>query len=389
MNPVNALDIRKAKLSLDACVLKCARYSEFLPLLRSHCFCLLFLGCLPFLALAQQLAPPTGAPAARPAAAEGQIKLDVVVTDKLGEVVSGLQSSDFTLLDNNRPATLLSFQAYGSTTPPETPVQVVLVIDNVNEGFDDVSLSKNDIEKFLRQNNGKLAQPTSIILFEDTKTQVLPEPSRDGNALLATFEKNVTGLRELTRSSGFYGAEDRLQISLKTLGELAAYEATKPGRKLVIWISPGWPLLSGPNIQISGSQQRKIFDSVVMLSTALRQAHMTLYNVDPLGTADAGSIRLTFYEEFLKGLTNPNKAAVGNLRLQVMAVQSGGRVLNASNDITAEINRCVADASAYYELAFDPAPAERPDEYHKLDIKVDKPGLDVRSSTGYYAQPRP
>ena len=335
----------------------------------------------------QESPAPNAVPATAPEK-NSHIVLNVVASDKSGAAISGLQEQDFTLFDNKLTQKIVAFHAVTASTPAP-PTEVILLIDAVNARFTTVSYERNEIEKFLRQNNGKLAQPTSIILFEDTKTQVLPEPSRDGNALLATFEKNVTGLRELTRSSGFYGAEDRLQISLKTLGELAAYEATKPGRKLVIWISPGWPLLSGPNIQISGSQQRKIFDSVVMLSTALRQAHMTLYNVDPLGTADAGSIRLTFYEEFLKGLTNPNKAAVGNLGLQVMAVQSGGRVLNASNDITAEINRCVADASAYYELAFDPAPAERPNEYHKLDIKVDKPGLDVRSSTGYYAQPRP
>ena len=335
----------------------------------------------------QESPAPNAVPATAPEK-NSHIVLNVVASDKSGAAISGLQEQDFTLFDNKLTQKIVAFRAVTASTPAP-PTEVILLIDAVNARFTTVSYERNEIEKFLRQNNGKLAQPTSIILFEDTKTQVLPEPSRDGNALLATFEKNVTGLRELTRSSGFYGAEDRLQISLKTLGELAAYEATKPGRKLVIWISPGWPLLSGPNIQISGSQQRKIFDSVVMLSTALRQAHMTLYNVDPLGTADAGSIRLTFYEEFLKGLTNPNKAAVGNLGLQVMAVQSGGRVLNASNDITAQINRCVADASAYYELAFDPAPAERPNEYHKLDIKVDKPGLDVRSSTGYYAQPRP
>src|SRR5277367_6274379 len=56
---------------------------------------------------AQQNLPPAGVPEPRAAAslpatnsAEGLIKLDVVVTDKSGRPVAGLESKDFTLLDN-------------------------------------------------------------------------------------------------------------------------------------------------------------------------------------------------------------------------------------------------------------------------------------------------
>ena len=39
------------------------------------------------------------------------IHLDVVVTEKSGAPVSGLQLEDFTLLDNNVPQTITSFEA--------------------------------------------------------------------------------------------------------------------------------------------------------------------------------------------------------------------------------------------------------------------------------------
>ena len=336
--------------------------------------------------LAQQSTPPVESPVAAPAPADRHISLDVVVADKAGAPVSGLQQQDFKLLDQKSPQKILSFRAVDQSTN-EPPAEVILLIDAVNANFTTVSYERNQIERFLGQNDGKLAQPVSIMFFEDTKTEVQRQPSRDGKALLASFDQNVTGLRNISRSTGFYGAEERLELSLKTLSELAAYEATKPGRKLLVWISPGWPLLSGPRVDMSNAQQRAIFNSVVTMSADLRRARITLYSVDPLGTNDAGSIRLTYYEEFLKGVTSPNRVEAGNLALQVLAIQSGGRVLNASNDITDEINRCVRDAGPHYELTFEPAPAEHPDEYHGLQVNVDKPGLTVRTRTGYYAQP--
>ena len=71
---------------------------------------------------------------------------------------------------------------------------------------------------------------------------------------------------------------------------------------------------------------RQIFNSIASASTALRQARITLYAVDPLGVADAGGIRTTYYEEYLKGVSSPSRAVPADLSLQVLAIQSGGRV---------------------------------------------------------------
>jgi VWFA-related protein len=353
------------------------------PIRRSICVLSL---CCPFLAAAQTAAPPAELPVAKPVQVDRHIALDVVVNDKSGNPISGLQQEDFTLLNNKAPQNLVSFRAIDAKAT-DAPTEVILLVDAVNTNFTSVSYERQEIEHFLQQNGGKLAAPTSIIFFEDTKTEMQRSPSQDGNALLAGFDRNMTGLRDITRAAGFYGAEERLQLSLKTLGELAAYEIHRPGRKLIVWISPGWPMLTGPRVEMSGSQQRHIFESIVGMSTVLRQANITLYSVDPQGTNDAGTLRSFYYEEFLKGVTAPNKSQVANLALQVLATQSGGRVFTASNDIAGEISRCVMDAGPHYELSFESAPAERPNEYHSLQVKIDKPGLSVRTRTGYYAQP--
>jgi hypothetical protein len=62
-------------------------------------------------------------------------------------------------------------------------------------------------------------------------------------------------------------------------------------------------------------------------------------------------------------------------------------VLNPSNDLAGEFDKCIEDAAPYYTLSFDPPRPEKPDEYHDLKVQIAKPGLTARTSTGYYDQP--
>jgi hypothetical protein len=102
---------------------------------------------------------------------------------------------------------------------------------------------------------------------------------------------------------------------------------------------------------------------------------------------DAGGIRTVEYMGFSKGVKSARQTEYGHLALQVLATQSGGRVLNSSNDVAGEMATCVADASGFYVLSFDGLPGDGPNEYHALDIELDKPGLTARTRSGYYAQP--
>lgn len=342
--------------------------------------------------LAQQDAPvaetgkrpdaATGAAVTPPIGANREVTLDVVVTDKAGKPVAGLQEQDFTVLDDKLAQKIDSFRAVEATS---APLRVILLMDAVNTSFQTVARERQEIEKFLRENNGKLAQPVSLAFFTDAGTQIEPDATRDGNALAELVEKNESSLRTITRSQGFYGAADRLNLSLKTIGMLTDAEGRVPGKKLVIWISPGWPMLSGPNVELSKKDQDYLFNEIVGLSTGLRAADITLYSVDPLGTADAGGFRTFYYQEFTKGVKAAKDTEAGNLALQVLAYQSGGRVLNSSNDIADEIANCVADAQAYYVLSFDSPAPDGPVQYHALAVKIGKAGLTARTRTGYYA----
>jgi VWFA-related protein len=324
---------------------------------------------------AQQNVPPTSAP-------ESRIDLDVVVTAKSGPPVADLEQKDFTLFDNKALQRITSFQAVSGK---QDPVHVILVIDAVNTGYQNIAYQRGQIDKFLRANGGRLAQPMALAFFTDTGTQVQQDFSTDGNRLSESFDQYAIGLRDLRRSSQYQGSE-RFQLSMNALRELAEQESKLPGRKMILWVSPGWPLLSGPGIELDNKQQNQLFSSIVGLSTQLRQARITLYSVDPLGTAE-GIGRTFYYQDFLKGVSKSSQVRVGDLGLQVLATQTGGMALSSNNDIVSLLQKCLDDTEAYYQLSFTPAPADHRDEYHNLLIQLAKPGLTARTRTGYYAQP--
>jgi len=313
------------------------------------------------------------------------LTLDVIVSAKSGTPVAGLQQNDFTLLDNKHPREIRSFRAVEANTA-DAPVEIILLIDEVNAPFSAVANMRIQLKKYLRENGGSLPHSVSLILFSDSDTKIV-NPSRDGNVLVSELDRIDTAIRTSRRSQGVYGAADRMQISIRALGSLAAFEEKKPGKKILIWLSPGWASLSGPRIQLTSKDHQLFFNTIVAAATALRQARVTLYSIDPQGAAEAGSSQITYYTTFLKPIRKADNAEGGDLMLPVLAEQSGGRVLNSNNDIAGEIRTCAADADNYYILSFDPLPADGPNDFHSFEIKIDKPGLTARTRAGYYAQP--
>jgi hypothetical protein len=111
-----------------------------------------------------------------------------------------------------------------------------------------------------------------------------------------------------------------------------------------------------------------------------------LYNVNPLGPEES-PLRADFFQDFVKGVSKPNQTDLADLSLQVLAVQSGGLALHGTSDVAGNLRKCLADTESWYEITLDAAIAERPNEYHHIQVTLDKPGLTARTRDGYYAQP--
>jgi len=346
----------------------------------------ILLSCTTY-GLSQQAAAPASAsptPVA-PHATTARINLDLLATDAAGKTVPELEPFDFTLMDNNQPRKILSFRRVDGTAGNkiDPPVEVIIVLDAVNLPYQAVTLQRLEVDKFLRRNGGHLAQPVSIFLYTNQGLRVQPEPSRDGNALAAALDKSTGTVRARDLSGGVYSLFEQFQDSFNTINGIAENEASKPGRKIVIWIGPGWPMLTERFFIQTNESRVAYFQRIVALSKKLRDARITLYSVAPI----VGVTGRDFYEKFLKPVTEPRKTEIANLALPVLSIQTGGRVLGPDNDLVGQIDACIADIGTYYTISFAPPQATGPDEYHDLKVVVNKPGVTVRTNTGYYDEP--
>ncbi len=329
---------------------------------------------------------PVVAPAQQPAASPSSTRsatFNVSVTTADGRAVHGLTAQSFKLLDNKAEQTPTSVQ---EVSAGQTPLHAILVIDAVNLPYTRVAFARQEVDKFLKTNGGKLAQPTTIAIVMDKGAQISNGFSTDGNELRAAFDKADIGLREIRRDTGIYGADDRVQISLTALRQLIGYSGTIPCRKAIVWVSPGWPLLSGPRIDLDNKQEKQIFGDVVAFSQQMQAANVTLYDVNPLGPEE-DLIRTDYYRSFLKGISKPTQVDLADLSLQVLAAQSGGVVSTSNSDVAGNIAKNLDDARSWYEITERTPHAEQPDEYHHIQVSVDQQGVTARTRDGYYAQP--
>ncbi|HYA17116.1 MAG TPA: hypothetical protein VEF06_06610 [Bryobacteraceae bacterium] len=216
-----------------------------------------------------------------------------------------------------------------------------------------------------------------MMFFSDSGMGV-DGPTRDGNALIAAIEKRGASMRTVTRNQGVWGAAERFQMSLETLLSVADLERKKPGRKMLIWFGPGWPLFNGPGMRLDRKEEQGLFDTIVKVSTTLREAQITLYSLN------AGN---DFYKNFRGAARWAHGVTPAQLVLQVFAEQSGGEVMRNGSDVAAKVMNCLLDATAWYILSFKYPPADGADEYHSIEIRMATRGQTARTRTGYYAQP--
>jgi VWFA-related protein len=328
------------------------------------------------------------------AAPEGLIHLDVAATNRAGGPFSGVAAKDFRLLDNGAPQRILSFEASNKATDEnERLTEVVLVLDELNLSRFQFELVKDETIKFLRQNDGHLPQPASVYWITTAGLYASANPKTDGNALaedvahhrspreLWKVPPNHSLLRE--QESERYA---RWEGALKTVYTIAIERRGTPGRKVLVWIGFGWPP-PGPL-----AHGETAFPWLVELSTRIREARMIISQVTARTEPQAFDFNDT-YKNDLAGVRTPSELVEpgvdpsSHFALPVLAIQSGGLVLDELSEISRAIEHCVEDASAFYTLSFDPPHAAQPDEYHDITVQMNAPGLSARTNTGYYNQP--
>lgn len=333
-----------------------------------------------------------------------RISLIVQVTNASGKPVTGLTREDFTILDNQRPQPVLSFTAVNGATA-SAPPHVILVLDGVNDSSGYLAAALKGIEELLRPQT-QLPYAVSIATMTKSGLEIggssrstdalsnalavqarvlRPQSCRyDNDAYVQTMTSALPGSVSFDRSSQNPDClNQRFVLSIAQIQKFAAHDVVVPGRDLVIWLGPGWPLLNGPGFSPdTADTKQNFFDILVDLTNGLRESQVTLYSISAPGTVD-GSLRKP---PSFSAVAEAADASAATLALQRLVRQAGGLVIGEKTHISGAITRCMADADAWYALSFTSAPVTTV-ELRSIRVMVDRPGLTVRTNTEYYAEP--
>jgi VWFA-related protein len=317
--------------------------------------------------------------------------LDAVVTDKKGNVVTGLTRNDFAIREDNAPQEIRSFDAVtaGISTEDATP-HTILLVDELNTRFEDMAYTRYSVNLLLHRDGVNLDQPTALYILGNDGLHVLQGFTRDPAAIDAALRSHKPVLPWRMQHNFYFGLE-RINVSMSALQQIAIASTGVPGHKNIVWISPGLPIFGA--LQMNADAEKQLFDSIRHLSDQLLKARVSIYSVDPRGV-QGNFARTNFannnfaYAAYLNALTQTNDAAFGNLAIQTLATQTGGHAFYGRNDVDREIATSLTDGNTYYTLAYSPANKDFHGEFRKVKISViGRPDLKVQTRDGYYAMP--
>ena len=175
-------------------------------------------------------------------------------------------------------------------------------------------------------------------------------------------------------------------ISINGLTALAKKEINQPGRKVLVWLGPGWPTPGPPQgaiTPVDERNQRAYANAAMQIAKLLHDGRMAIYG---------GYSGAEFYmRDALKPVKNIADVDGRILRLNVLAIKSGGKgelpETNRDSVVTEVLEHFAAEANSFYEISFVPPKAKSADEFHQLRVQVKRPGLTARTMTGYYDEP--
>jgi hypothetical protein len=124
---------------------------------------------------------------------------------------------------------------------------------------------------------------------------------------------------------------------------------------------------------------------------AATRGNVIIYAIDPrglaTGTEDLAGVSSTSPDGTLGVQSIMSEQRRSQDSLRVLADSTGGFAAVNRNDMNTAFERIVSENSSYYLLGYYPANDRRSGRYRKLQVRVKRPGLQVRARNGYF-EPR-
>ena len=220
---------------------------------------------------------------------------------------------------------------------------------------------------------------TTSVELAASETAV-PEFARTGDA--AFDAETAAWLQQTTQAVSNEYLRRRAELTSAALEAVANHLAAIRGRKNLIWVSSGFPLVIDDRLMGPQAQTREVSRS----TRAINNANVAVYPVDARGLIGA----------FIStpDAKTPVFATLDNTRpnidtMQEIAAATGGRAFFNTNAIGDAIGRAIDDSRVTYVLGYAPALAKPDGKFHDIEVKVNRSGLDVRHRKGYLALPPP
>jgi Ca-activated chloride channel family protein len=267
------------------------------------------------------------------------VLLNVTVTDGARRYVTDLDVSDFTVLEEGRPQSITFFRK------ADVRMALALLIDSSASMDEALPIAQEAAGSFVRQlGSGDVA---TVIDF-DSRVQVLAPFTNDKAELDSAVHKTVAG-----GSTTMYNA---LYIALRELGKIRLDdEQGGLRRRAIVLLSDG-----------EDTSSLVSFDEV--LDVALR-SDSVIYTIG-LGVG-ASAVR---------------RAGDPSFVLTRLAQQTGGRAFfpSLAKDLTGVYADIRDELSSQYLLAYV-STSERTGRWRGVNVRVNRPGLTVRTKQGYFA----
>jgi VWFA-related protein len=181
----------------------------------------------------------------------------------------------------------------------------------------------------------------------------------------------------------------RSKYTLDAFNLLARYLVGIPGRKNVIWFSASFPLDVYPNPALQDAMDSFVNSDAELRETdnLLTRAQVAVYPVDARGvynvgaftTDNFGNTTATDMQQFYQD------AGTELETMSTMAEDTGGRVFNNTNNLTAAVTKAIEDGSNYYTLTYTPSDQHWDSRFRTIKVKLAQQGYSLTYRRGYYA----
>jgi VWFA-related protein len=226
----------------------------------------------------------------------------------------------------------------------------------------------------------RIEAPTDAETAGSAASAASPGPS---GAFARMTERSNREIEHLARNQEGYASVNGLAAAVSALAVL-------PGRKTVVFLSEG--------LSISGEVLHLFED----LETAATRANVTIYALDCAGLRVRSSQMETAHLLNQLGLQAAENGA--NLRdlernedilrldprvmLDRLARNTGGFLVNNTNDLGAGLRRIDADRRFHYVLTYAPLNPAMDGRFRRIEVRVHRLGVEVHARDGYLAVPQ-